>query len=172
MQAFIKYALLFSGLGITAKIILWQQDYLTSNPEYAGMNYLLFLMFACFFSIYEKRKHQTEPTKFAIDYKYGMKSVAIMSLIIALFTYGFYELLDPEDFPNRIAEKVAAVEAADATSMESPMQLTKEQTVANNKRFAEFIYNSANHAFISLFAFLILGGIYSSVITWLVRKIS
>ncbi|MBL4653862.1 MAG: DUF4199 family protein [Flavobacteriales bacterium] len=172
IKPFIKFALLFSLFGIAVKIILWQQGLLTDNPEYAGMSYLLFLMFACFFSIYEKRKHQTEPTKFAIDYKYGMKSVAIMSLVIALFTYGFYELLDPEDFPNRIAEKVAAVKAADASAIESPMNLTKEQTVENNKRFAEFIYNSANHAFISLFAFLILGGIYSSIITWLVRKVS
>ncbi|MBL4624281.1 MAG: DUF4199 domain-containing protein [Flavobacteriales bacterium] len=172
MQTFTKYALLFSSLGIAVKIILWQQGFLTDNPEYAGMGYLFFLMFACFFSLYEERRSNAVPTKYIDDFKYGMKSVALFALIVTLFTYGFYEFIDPEYFPNRIAERMAVAEAVDITTVDSPIKLTKEKLMENQRRISEAIYNSTNHSMISLFIFLVLGAAYSAIITWLVRKIS
>jgi hypothetical protein len=172
IQPFIKFALLFSVFGIATKIILWQQGFLDGSPEYAGMNYLLFLMLTCFFSLYVMRKGLKEPTKYLHDFKYGMRSVALFALVVTLFTYVFYEYLDPEYFPNRIAERMAVAEAVDLKTVDSPIELTKEKLIENQKRISEAIYDSANHSFISLFAFLILGGIYSSIITWLTRKIA
>ena len=172
IQPFIKFALLFSTLGIVTKVFLWQQGLLNENPEYAGMGYLLFLMLTCFFSLYYMRKELQESTKYVQDFKYGMRSVALFSIVVTLFTYFFYEYLDPEYFPNRIAERMAVAEAVDISTVESPIELTKEKLIENQKRISEAIYDSANHSFISLFAFLILGGVYSSLITWLTRKIA
>ncbi|MBT6440224.1 MAG: DUF4199 domain-containing protein [Flavobacteriales bacterium] len=170
LQPFIKFALLFSLLGIVTKLVLWQKGLLLDNPEYSGMSYLLSIMMACFFSLYTIRRSHSVNSKYINDYKYGMKSVAITALIISVFTYGFYEYIDPEYFPNRISTVIEKAEAVDPSTIKSPIDLTKEDIIKNQTRNAKFMYNSANHSVISLFLFLLLGAIYSTFVTWLVRK--
>jgi hypothetical protein len=171
IQPFIKFALLFSVLGIAVKICLWQLGVLIENPEYAGMSYLLFIMFTCLFSVYTIRRKALSKTKFVEDFKYGMKSVALTALIVSFFTLGFYEYLDPEYMPNRIAERVSNAEKnIDLARIMNPMKLTKIEMVQNEKKFAEMIFSPFSHSVISLFIFLILGALYSAIITFAVRR--
>lgn len=171
MQPFVKHALIFSFVGIATKLILWNQGILEDNPEASGMGYLLFLILTCFFALYERRKTQESFSTYIEDFKYGMKGVALFALIVSLFTFFFYTNLDPEYFPNRIQERVEMAQTMDMETVTNPMKSSKEELIEKERKFSQMIYDPFNHSVISLFIFLMLGGVYSAIITALVRKI-
>lgn len=172
MQAFLKYALLFSFLGIATKLLLWSLGYLAETPEYGGMGYLLFLLLTSFLALYEKRKNQQGASEFLQDFKYGMKSIALYAVIVAGFTFIFYEVIDPDFFPNRIEERLALAEQTDMSTVQNPNIKNKEQLIEGERNIAELIYSSTFQTTITVFIFLLLGAVYTSIITFLVRKIT
>jgi hypothetical protein len=100
-----------------------------------------------------------------------MKGVALFALIVSVFTFFFYTTLDPEYFPNRIHERVEIAETIDMETVTNPMNSSKEELIEKERKFSQMIYDPFNHSVISLFIFLMLGGVYSAIITALVRKI-
>lgn len=170
MKATLKYALIFSFASIIAKIIMWQKGLLETDATPSSMIYLAALLISIFLSLNEvKTKEQTEPTSYFTDLKVAMRSVSYFTIIIAVFTFIYYKYIDWDFMYDRIAARVDAAEALELTKENNLRGLTKEEFVDSERKIAETIFSPSTHATITLMGFMLIGGIYSTLLTFLVR---
>lgn len=170
MRATLKYALIFAGLSILAKIIMWQTGLLDENTAPSAMFYLGALLVSIFIALNEtKSKEQLEPTTYFNDLRVAMQSVAYFTIIITFFTYIYYKFIDWEFMYDRIAERIQAAEELELTADINPHNLTKEEFIESERKISETIFSPSTQATITLMAFMIVGGVYSAILTAVIR---
>lgn len=171
MRASLKYALIFAGISIAAKIVMFSLGYLEENATTSAMVYLFLLLVSIFISLSEtKSKEQTGPTTYFMDLKSAIQNVAYFTILITLFTYIYYQFIDTDFMINKISERMSMAAEMELSPDNNPRGYTKEEFIENEQEISEIIFSPYTHSTITLMAFTLVGIIYSTVITWLVRK--
>mgnify|MGYP006424819833 FL=1 len=119
--------------------------------------YLLCFLMALLFGL-RNWKSQKGVTKLTDDVKAGMQVTGIFSVIIAAFTYVYYQFINPAYFAERIAERV-----------EHASQNVEAVDVEQVRNTAEFVFSSFIHSTITLFGFMIIGFFYTLVLVLIMR---
>jgi hypothetical protein len=171
MRATLKYALIFSGISILAKLILWNLGLLENDATLTFKIYILALLISIFLGLSEtKDKEQTSPTSLGHDIKTSLQSVVVYALIMSFFTYIFYKFIDWEFMYERIAERMEAAEAFELTSESNIHNKTRDEFLEGERTFAEFAFSAHWYATITLAGFMIIGSISAALISFLIRK--
>ena len=128
------------------------------------------LVISIFLALNEtKSKELTEPTTYLMDLKVAMQSVAYFSVIMALFTYVYYKFIDWEFMFDKIAERMDAAKKLELTPELNTQNLTKEEFIESERKLSETLFSASTHATITLMAFMVVGTIYSAILTLIIR---
>lgn len=131
----------------------------TKIDLFMSIGYVFFLMTAIFIAIRNHKIQYGGNSTFGEDFKAVMKVTAFYALLMSVFLYAYYTFIDPDYFTIMLQQKVAEAEASGNTNIE---QISK----AGENVLSPYFQSTA-----SLVIFMLVGGFYSLLITFLVRKI-
>ena len=139
-------------------IIFFSEQQFTDFDLYLGLGYVFLLMTAIFITIRNHKLKVGGTSAFVDDFKAGMKVTALYAILMSAFIYSYYTFIDPDYFTIMLQQKVAEAEAAGNTNIEEV------------QKAGEFVLSPYFQSTVSLVIFLIIGGFYSALITFFVRK--
>ena len=173
-----KYAIAFAFISIILRLVFYTTGISLDYPLSSGMTYLMCMLLAVYAALHFEKKDQVANqinVPFFTDIKLAMKAASIFALIVSLYTYLHYTQIDPTFFDAKLAAVVEATQNADLDEMVANNPnlrgKTKEEIIESGKAFSEFMFNPFNHATMTLFFFLMIGGIYSAFMTFIFRKL-
>ena len=131
---------------------------------------LLFTLISCYFGvrIYRHSLKVGDPLLYLMEIKAGIRGGAVYALLVGIFTYVFYQLINPNYFPNVIAERakerIAEMEALNYT------QANIDKAMETFYGISEPFTTPAVWASITLFGLVFLSAFYSVIVTAIARK--
>ncbi len=152
-------AVWFVLLSVILKMIVFVMALqFTKVDLFMSLGYVFFLMTAIFIAIRRHKIQFGSSSTFGEDFKAGMKVTAFYAILMSVFLYAYYTYIDPDYFTIMLQQKVAEAEVAGNTNIEQIKQ-------AGQNVLSPYFQSTA-----SLVIFMLVGGAYSLLITYLVRK--
>lgn len=152
-------AIWFTLFSIILKMVVFITGQQFTNFDlYLGLGYVFLLMTAIFITIRNHKMKVGGTSSFIDDIKAGMKVAALYAIFMSAFLYAYYTLIDPDYFTIMLQQKVAEAEANGNTNLKEV------------KKAGEFVLSPYFQSTVTLVIFMIVGIIYSSMITFFVRK--
>jgi hypothetical protein len=144
-----------------------------------GLLNILGLLLSICIGLFIQKMRDTEETNALLDIKNGMTAGIPYAVIVSLFSYFYYNNINPEFYLHQIAEK-----KIDAQKMvNNPQELaqykknnpdtevmTKEQIIKRESDNGD-VNPAKTHAILSLLSLTVLSTIYSLLVTMIYRKI-
>ena len=116
-------------------------------------------MAGIFFGIRLNKMQATEKTSFVLDFKAGMRVASTYAIFMCAFVYLYYAVIDPSYFDSKLAAQLS-------------LAAENGLDVENAKKTGEFVLSPFFQSTITLLGFILLGTFYSSILTFLMRKMS
>lgn len=179
MRITVKTGLLFALAWIFVKMSMYWTGMLDSQIPGTLIN-ILFLLLAISVGLYLSKTQKKEATNALTDIKDGMSAGLPYTVVISLFLYFFYGNIDREFTDHKISERLTATEKMLAEPGEwedfkdaNPDYETysKEQFLKEEKTKIEAANNPRSIFIMSLLGGLMLGTMYSIVVTAIYRKL-
>lgn len=179
MRITVKTGLLFALGWILVKMSMYSAGMLDSQIPGTLIN-ILFLLLAISVGLFLSKTKKKEATNALSDIKDGMSAGLPYTLIVSLFLYFFYGNIDREFTDHKIAERLTATEKM----LEEPGEwedfkdanpdyetYSKEQFLKEERTKIEAANNPRSIFIMSLLGGLMLGTLYSIVVTAIYRKL-
>ncbi|MFT6844824.1 MAG: hypothetical protein ACJAUV_001012 [Flavobacteriales bacterium] len=157
MDSIKRNALILAAFPMTGKLVGYATDVSASSSQtFFILLHILLLLVGVFLTL----RLQPSQNSFLEDVKMGMKTVGLYSISNALFLYIFYKFIDVTYFATKIADMV------DKTDL-SAARKTAEEVSATYETF----FTAFNWSTLSLVAWMVMGLIYTVLLTLLHRKV-
>ena len=171
----LKYVLIVAGPAIGVKLMLFYSGLLNEYSFVAGQVYILGIVLSAFLYLKDEiNPNLPESETFGKNFKTAMKGAVLYSFVVAVFTFCFYNYIDADFFPEKIAERIELAQNADIEALRAQdimlKDVTVEELVAKEREMAELFYDPLNHTTFTLFLFLIASAIFSSILTYVMRR--
>jgi hypothetical protein len=172
MQPAVKYGVIFAFTGIIIKLSVYLSGFSVEGYKYVTLIYLFLLLLAIALSV-RKVYNETYSVRFSEYFKEGLKSGAIFTVFIALFTWLYYAKIDTAFLRQKIDERVSYVENMPEEELRKIMEekkLSKQDVIALAQQSAETIYSPQFQSTATLIGMMVLSAIYSAVIAGIAKS--
>tara|TARA_B110000046_G_scaffold28052_1_gene28860 strand:+ start:178174 stop:178677 length:504 start_codon:yes stop_codon:yes gene_type:complete len=138
------------------------------NWQFSGYERIYFfgnlfvIMIGVFLGIRLFKALSHEKTGFMADVKAGIKVAGMYAVLMSLFVYLYYSVIDQSYFPLKIEEQMRLLEESGRATGDD---------LVKSRETAEFILAPYFQSTFTLILYLLLGTFYSALITFFVRKV-
>lgn len=131
---------------------------------------LLASVLACFVGIRNQRLAGggKEEFTFVMDLKAGLRPGALLAILYSIFTFAFYKFINPAFFVQQREQRREELMEGLAEQEASAEQT--EQVLQNFEAITDYVFAPFNWSTFTLFGLVALAGIYSLILTGLVRQ--
>ena len=180
MKITVKVGLLFAAIWITVKMILYSTGAIGYDVKIPVLFNILCILLAISIGLFKLKRSQKEATSLLTDIKNGLTAGVPYAIIVSVFLYVFYEKIDTNFIPHRVAEVTYEMKKR----LDDPQELkrlkaenedfevmTKEQIYERMIQGPVNTINSKSTMILALLALLMLATLNSIFVAVIYRKV-